>query len=76
MRTSIGCVLLIGMASCQEPAAPKRPAEVPIQEYRVEGPAPEIGAADVKEDAGAVATTSATTKPSEGKSEGTPGLAT
>lgn len=59
---SIGCVLFLGSAGCQEARHRTPPSEVPIQEYRVEGPAPEQ-AADSKDDGGAgTSTTSASTK--------------
>ncbi|WP_394828504.1 hypothetical protein [Pendulispora albinea] len=66
MRPSIGCVLLLGMVSCQEPRARKPPAEVPIQEYRVEGPAPEVAPEATKDDGGGSAT-GAAAKASESK---------
>jgi len=53
MRASIGCVLLIGMASCGEAPARKPPAEVPLQEYQVEGPTSAEGSPDANDDGGA-----------------------
>ncbi|WP_394850612.1 hypothetical protein LZC95_24535 [Pendulispora brunnea] len=70
MRTSIACVLLLGVASCEQAPARKPPAEVPISEYRVEGPAPEAPPPDGKDDGGA------TPPPSTASSEKSEGSTT
>ncbi|WP_394851282.1 hypothetical protein [Pendulispora rubella] len=64
----MACVLLLGLASCEQAPARKPPAEVPISEYRVEGPAPEAPPPEGKDDAGS--TPPLATSGLEGKTEG------
>ncbi|HWL85874.1 MAG TPA: hypothetical protein VNO21_08735 [Polyangiaceae bacterium] len=71
IRNAMGCVFLLAAASsCESAPPPKPPAEIPIQDFKAEGPAPAPAAAD--DDAGgtSAATTSGTAKSGGDTKEG------